>query len=105
MDEAQLFPSLQDGSATMISVTATDGHLPSPEFAVLADDRGAFPIYQACLFVRDAIALEPDLLLALSELSGKFSTDAMRKLRAAFELDHRDPGQIAARFLAEVGLK
>jgi osmoprotectant transport system substrate-binding protein len=106
MDAAQLFPSLEQGKLSMIAVSATDGHLPSPQFAVLDDDKGVFPIYQASLLVRqDALAAEPNLLRALSELSGKFSTAAVRKLTAALELDHREPSKVAAGFLAEAGLK
>ncbi len=52
MESTQLFPALQRGEATMVSVNAADGHLASPEFRVLTDDKHVFPPYQACLLVR-----------------------------------------------------
>jgi osmoprotectant transport system substrate-binding protein len=106
MEPGQLFPALQSGDVTMISSNATDGNLISPDFQILADDRHAFPPAQACLLVRaDAFAAEPRLRPALAELAGKFSTDAVRKMAAQVDLNHRDPVAVATEFLAQIGLK
>ena len=54
-------------------------HRRTPDLAglpILADDRHAFPPYQACLLMRmHVLAAEPRLHAALTELSGKFSTE------------------------------
>jgi osmoprotectant transport system substrate-binding protein len=115
VDSKQLFAELEKGTVDMIATRATDGHLTSPDWKVLADDRtvdnrpaGVFPPYEACLLVRqDLIAVqgEPGLRPALAELSGKFSADIMRKLNAEVELEHRPLAAVAADFLTRTGLR
>ena len=89
LDPKQLFAALANGDVDMIAARATDGHLMSPDWKILADDRKVFPPYEACLLVRkDLIAAEPGVRPALAELSGKISADTMRKLNA--EVDVKD---------------
>jgi osmoprotectant transport system substrate-binding protein len=106
MDASELFPSLMEGSVNMIAADSTDGHLASSDYRGLADDRHAFPPYQACLLVRqDVLASEPQLRGYLAELSGKFTTEMMRKLSAEVEIKHREVSDVAAEFLSQAGLK
>jgi|HubBroStandDraft_1064217.scaffolds.fasta_scaffold135383_2 osmoprotectant transport system substrate-binding protein len=105
MEPAKLFPALEEEQVDMLASNATDGHLVSPQFAVLADDRGVFTPYQAALLVRqDALTDVPDLRTALSDLSGKLSTEKVRALAAEVELKHRKPAEVASAFLTESGL-
>lgn len=102
----QLFPTLEKGDVDMIALRATDAHLGSPDWKVLADDQKVFPSYQACLLARkDLLAAEPALRPALMELSGKFQADTMRKLNAEVDLDHRPVAAVAADFLTQAGLR
>jgi osmoprotectant transport system substrate-binding protein len=106
MEPNDLFPALMHGDLTMIATDAIDGRLTSPDYGVLADDRHAFAPSLACLLTRDdVLAAEPRLRAALSELSGKFTTEMMRKMSAEVDLDHREPADVAAEFLAQAGLK
>jgi osmoprotectant transport system substrate-binding protein len=105
MEPGQLFPALEEEQVNMLASNATDGHLVLPQFAVLADDRGVFTPYQAALLVReDALTGNPDLRPALSDLSGKLSTEKVRALAAEVELKHRKPAEVASAFLTESGL-
>ena len=102
----QLFPALEKGDVDMIALRATDGHLTSPDWKVLADDQQVFRAYQACLLARkDLLAAEPALRPALAELSGKFQADTMRKLNAEVDLEHRSVAAVAADFLTQAGLR
>ncbi len=106
MDLGLLFKALSDGQVTMIAANATDGPLASSQYTVLADDQKLFPPYQACLLVReDVLAAEPAVRGALRELSGKFTNEIMRKLDAQVDVEHRQPRDVAAEFLAQAGLK
>jgi glycine betaine/choline ABC-type transport system substrate-binding protein len=108
LDGKQLFAALEKGDVDMIAARATDGHLLSPGWKILADDRDpkVFPAYQACLLVRkDLIAAEPGLRPALAELSGKISAETMRKLNAEVDVEHRPLASVAADFLTQAGLK
>jgi glycine betaine/choline ABC-type transport system substrate-binding protein len=106
MEPSELFAALQAGTVTMIATDTIDGHLTSPNYRMLADDRHAFPPYQACLLTRqDVLAAEPRLSGYLAELSGKFSTEMMRRMSAEVDLEHRQPAAVAAEFLNQAGLK
>jgi osmoprotectant transport system substrate-binding protein len=106
MDLGLMYKALDQGQVTMIAANATDGPLAAHDWTVLKDDQNAFASYQACIMLRqDMIAAEPRLKPALEELSGKFTNDAMRKLNAAVDVDHRPVSEVAAQFLAAVGLK
>jgi osmoprotectant transport system substrate-binding protein len=106
MDMGLVYKALADGQVTMIAANATDGPLAAHDWTTLRDDKKAFGSYQACVLVRDDIeAGEPRLKPALLELSGKVSSDAMRKMNAAVDVDHRRPADVAADFLAKAGLQ
>lgn len=106
MEPSALFPALDSGDLNMIAADSSDGRLTSPGYQVLADDRHAFPSYQACLLVReDALAAEPRLRPALTELSGKFTTDMVRQMSAQVDLEHRKLADVAAEFLQQAGLQ
>jgi glycine betaine/choline ABC-type transport system substrate-binding protein len=106
MDLGLLFRALMDGQVTMVAANATDGPLASSDFTVLRDDQKVFPPYQACLLVRqDVIAAEPAVKAALMELSGKFTNEIMRKLDAQVDVEHRQPSEVAGKFLTQAGLK
>ena len=90
----------------MIAADSTDATSDLVRLPRVADDMHAFPPYQACLLVRqDALAAEPQLRAALTELSGKFTTEGVRKMSAEVDLNHRQPADVAADFLAQAGLE
>ena len=106
LDPKQLFVALANGDVDMIATRATDGHLTSPDWKILADDQKVFPPYEACLLVRkDLIAAEPALRPALAELSGKINADTMQKLNAEVDVLNRPVATVAAGFLERAGLK
>ncbi len=106
MDLGLMYKALDEGQVTMIAANVTDGPLAAHDWVTLQDDQKVFGSYQACIMVRQQmVSAEPRLQPALDELSGKFTNDVMRKLNAAVDVDHRQPSEVAAKFLAEAGLK
>lgn len=106
MDSPQLFPALDRAEVTMIATPAMDGHLNSPDYKILADDRKVFPPNQAILLVRQNILTEyPQLRAALTELNGKLDDATVRRLTGEIEVGHRSVEEIAAQFLSQAGLK
>ena len=106
IDPKQLFAALEKGDVNMIATRATNGHLMSPDWKIVADDQKVFPSYEACLMVRkDLIMAEPMLRPALAELSGKFNLETMRKLNAQVDIEHRSVAAVAADFLTQAGLR
>ena len=105
MDGGLLFKALEEGMVTMIVAHATDGALTQKTWKMLSDDRHVFVPKQASLLVQGSmLAAQPDVRPALEELSGKIATEKMRELDAQVDLDHRQPKDVAAAFLAQSGL-
>jgi osmoprotectant transport system substrate-binding protein len=101
-----LFKALEQGTVTMIVARATDGILTQATWKTLRDDRNLFAPKQAALLVQDSLlAALPAARPALQELSGKFTTEKMRKLNAQVDLGHLQPKDVAASFLTESGLR
>jgi len=105
MDLGLLYQALTKRQVDMVAGNSTDGMLSVLPITVLEDDRHYFPPYECALVVREAAEQQfPGLRAALAELSGKISSETMRRLN--FELDgkHRPARQIAREFLRSVGL-
>jgi osmoprotectant transport system substrate-binding protein len=106
MDADLLFKALEQGTVTMIVARATDGILTQAAWKTLRDDRNVFAPKQAALLVQDNLLVAlPAARPALQELSGKFTSEKMRKLNAQVDLDHLQPKDVASSFLTESGLR
>ena len=101
MDLGLLYPALEQNKVVLIAGSETDGMLSVLDVTVLADDRHYFPPYQAAVVTRP---LDARARQALSELSGKFSDEKMRRLNHAVDGKHRKVSEVAAEFLRESGL-
>ncbi len=106
-DPGSLYAALAAGEVTMVVGNTTDGVLARhDDWKALADDKKVFPIYQACVMVReDVLANDPRIRGALAELSGKITNDTMRRLDAEVDVDRKKPADVAAEFLSQAGLK
>ena len=106
MDLGLLYEALRQRQVSLVAASATDAVLSVMDARVLQDDKGVFPPYQACLVVRaGALEKTPGLREALAELSGKISTETMRKLNYEVDGKHRQSGEVAREFLRGAGLK
>jgi glycine betaine/choline ABC-type transport system substrate-binding protein len=106
-DPSSLYTALDAGEVTMVVGNSTDGPLARhDDWKELRDDKKVFRFYQICLMVRkDLLDDNPKLQPALAELSGRFTNDALRKLDAKVDVDHKKPAEVAAEFLSQLGLK
>ncbi|MBV8569805.1 MAG: ABC transporter substrate-binding protein [Acidobacteriaceae bacterium] len=101
MDLGLLYQALQENSVDMAAGNSTDAQLSEPTFSVLADDRHAFPPYQACYVVREALLLEkPDVARGLNELQNRISEAMMRAMNRRVQLEHQSVEAVARDFLA-----
>lgn len=100
MDLGLLYRALNQHEIDMAAANSTDGLLTSDRYAVLADDKHAFPPYQACYIVRDdALRKFPGLGQALNELSNSLTDSRMRELNRRVDLEHVSVTRVAADFL------
>jgi glycine betaine/choline ABC-type transport system substrate-binding protein len=106
MDLGLLYQALAKHQVEMVAGNSTDGMLSVLPITVLEDDRHYFPPYECALVVREAAEQQfPALRPALLELSGKISSDAMRRLNYELDGKHRPAREIARNFLHSTGLE
>ena len=67
----------------------------------LEDDLFALPPYHAIILVNNARAKDPEFIAALSPLTDAIDDDAMRAMNIQFDVDKRDPQDIARDYLRE----
>jgi glycine betaine/choline ABC-type transport system substrate-binding protein len=105
LDEAQLYTALNNSQVDVASASVTDGWIQSGNYALLADDKQAFPPNEAGILVRSS-TLEQFPLLggALRGLCGKIDSATIRQMNAAVVLNKRRPADVAAEFLKSAGL-
>jgi osmoprotectant transport system substrate-binding protein len=105
MDLGLLYQALSKHQVEMVAGNSTDGMLAALPVTVLADDKHYFPPYQSALVVREQAEQQvPALRPALVELSGKITSDTMRRLNYELDGKHRPAREIARNFLKSVGL-
>jgi osmoprotectant transport system substrate-binding protein len=101
MDLGLTYRALADGKIDVIAGNSTDGQLAALHLVALVDDRHYFPPYEAAPVVRNAVlAQHPEVGRALLELRGKIDDDAMRRLNAMADVEHKDLHAIAHDWLA-----
>jgi osmoprotectant transport system substrate-binding protein len=100
MDLGLLYRALKSRNVDMAAANSTDAPLTDPAFAVLEDDRKAFPPYNACFILRKSlIDQRPDVEMALTMLSNHINAETMRGLNRRVEVDHQPVEAVARDFL------
>ncbi len=100
MDLGILYQALGQHKIDMGAANSTDGLLDGKHFAVLSDDKRAFPPYNACFIIRDELAEQrPEVKLALLMLSGRIGDEAMRRLNRRVDVDHQPVVTVVKDFL------
>jgi osmoprotectant transport system permease protein len=105
MEHDLAYQALAAGDIDVADGYATDAKIAALGLLPLPDDRAFFPPYQAAPFARaDLLARLPDAAAALRLLAGRIDEATMRRLNVAVEVERRDPAEVAASFLRELGL-
>ncbi len=99
------YEALSAGSIDVIDGYSTDGLLARFDLITLVDDRHFFPPYQAAALVSPRVSTErPDVIAALSRLSGLLTEDDVRRWNALIEVERRPIADVARGALAELAL-
>lgn len=100
-----MYEALARGEVDAISGYSTDGRIAALGLAVLRDDLGFFPPYDAApLAGPKAFEKAPRLRARLSALAGRLTDAKMTRLNAAVVSDKRQAKDVAREFLAAEGL-
>jgi glycine betaine/choline ABC-type transport system substrate-binding protein len=106
MDLGLIYQALTKHQVDMVAGNSTDGMLSVLPVTVLEDDQHYFPPYECALVVREEAERQfPTLRPALIELSGRISSETMRRLNYELDGKHRPAREIARDFLRSTGLQ
>ena len=105
MEHDLAYRALAEGAIDVSDGYSTDAKIVTEHLTVLRDDRHFFPPYEAAPLVsRDVLARVPEAVDALAVLAGRIDDDAMRRMNYAVEGENRQPADVAATFLAQLGV-
>lgn len=95
MDLGLTYRALAEGKVDIIAGNSTDGMIAALDLVMLEDDRHYFPPYEAVPVVRtESLERHPGLVPALERLAGRISTEEMRALNQAVDVERRDFVQV-----------
>ena len=101
LDHGLAYEALSKRQVDVIDIYSTDAKIDRLGLAVLADDQGYFPRYEALiLYRRDLPQRFPQAWAALRKLEGRISARDMIAMNAAAELESKPFKAIAQDFLA-----
>ncbi len=102
MDSSLMYRALASGEVDVISAFSSDGRIAAFDIALLEDDRGVIPPYDAILLASPRLAAElPQVVAALAGLTGQIDAETMRRMNLAVDRDGRAPAEVARDFLTE----
>ncbi|MDF5715011.1 MAG: glycine betaine ABC transporter substrate-binding protein [Rhizonema sp. NSF051] len=105
MDLGLIYRAIEQKLVNMIDGNSTDGQISRLGLVVLKDDLHYFPPYEATPIVRqDTLKKYPQVRQAIAQLSGRISTEDMRRLNYLVEGEFRDIKDVARDFLHTKGL-
>ena len=103
--QAVKYQALAEGEVDVIDAYSTDGAVARYDLAVMTDDQGFFPPYDAApLASRRFYEERPEATLLLSRLAGRIDEPVMRRANERVELAGATPAQAARELLVEIGL-
>src|SRR6201981_792434 len=95
-----LYRALLEKQVDLVAGNSTDGLLSARDLVILADDKHYFPPYEAVPIIRsETETRHPEVRVAIAELAGKISDEAMRKMNFEIDGQHRDAADVAREFL------
>ena len=103
--QAVKYEALANRAVDVIDGYSTDGFIDRYDLVVLRDDRSFFPAYEAAALIsRRTAESRPDVIAALTELSGRLDVERMRALNRLVEVDGRPVDEVARAALDALGL-
>jgi len=99
------YRALLQGDVDVVVAFGTDGQIDAYHLVVLDDDKHFFPPYQVAPLVRaDAIRRFPSIPGVLNPLAPHLTDATMRDLNWRVDGKHEEPADVAAGYLAAIGL-
>ena len=104
MEPTLMYEAIKQGEVDAIPPYTTDTRVDLYNLTILFDDKSALPPYETMLLVNEKLSNDTVIVEILSVLENLLDTDTMRALNAEFDINGRDPRDIAQEFLISEGL-
>jgi osmoprotectant transport system substrate-binding protein len=97
---------LDEGRAQLAAVFTTDGNLSQGGYTLLSDPRNIFGFQNVTFLARANVVAREGAAFAqtINAVSAKLSTQALRVMNAAVDLDQQSPTEVARQFLRANGM-
>jgi osmoprotectant transport system substrate-binding protein len=100
MDLGLIYRALESRQVDIVAGSNTDGVISALDFVVLEDDRHYFPPYDAVPIVRpEALRNIQGMQAALEQLSGRITTEDMRRMNFAVDGQKQDAAEVVKTYL------
>ncbi|HEY3929671.1 MAG TPA: glycine betaine ABC transporter substrate-binding protein [Candidatus Koribacter sp.] len=99
MDLGLLYRALESKQVDVVAGSNTDGLIAALRLVVLEDDKHYFPPFDAVPIVRPEALARAGVREALDRLTGRISTDDMRRMNYAVDGEKRDASDVVREFL------
>lgn len=100
LDHDLAYRGLASGALDVTDLYRTDAEIAYYELAVLDDDRGYFPSYEAVYLYRaDLAERAPETVAALEGMAGRIDAGTMQRLNARVKIDQESEAAVAADWL------
>lgn len=100
LDHDLAYRGLASGALDVTDLYRTDAEIAYYELAVLDDDRGYFPSYEAVYLYRaDLAERAPETVAALEGMAGRIDAGTMQRLNARVKIDQENEAAVAADWL------
>ena len=104
MQPTLMYEAIKNNEVDAISAYTTDARVDMYDLVLLEDDKAAFPPYDAILITRAELADNDELMESLAMLNDLIDTATMRALNYEYDVEKREPRDIAYDFLVDQGL-
>jgi len=105
LNSSLMYRAAAEGEVDVISGYSTDGRIKAFDLFTLEDDKHLFPPYFAAPLIRiETAKAYPEVVEALSLLSGRISDSLMAELNYRVDVEKQEPKDVAESFLKEMGL-
>lgn len=106
MDLGLIYRAIVDKQVDLVAGNSTDAQIARLDLAILQDDKGYFPPYEATPIARQATLKKyPQLRQAIAQLGGTITAEEMRRLNYQVEGELRDIKAVVREFLVAKGLR
>jgi osmoprotectant transport system permease protein len=100
LDPTLMYAAVAAGEVDVISAYSTDGRIAALDLALLEDERGVIPPYDALVLVGPGLqARAPEAVAALAALAGAIDAATMQRMNLAVDQGGRTPAEVAGTFV------